>query len=104
MIYLLNTLLLIIAIVLVFSDSIRTSKIKDKIGDPETVKRAPGLIHLLKRSSFFNVLALALGLLFVFLPSESHWEFLVCPLAVMMQTISWHIDWQIDRKLTIHQG
>lgn len=103
MIYLINTLLLIIAIIMVFSDSIRASRIKGKIGNPEIVKHTPGLMHLLKSSSFFNMLALVLGLVLFAIPFKSHWMFLVCPLAVMMQTLSWHIDWKIDQALTAQQ-
>lgn len=103
MIYLINTLLLIITIIMVFSDSIRASRIKDKIGNPEVVEHTPGLMHLLKSSSFFNMLALVLGLVLIAIPSKSHWMFLVCPLAVMMQTLSWHIDWKIDQALTAQQ-
>lgn len=103
MIYLINTLLLIIAIVMIFSDSIRASRIKGKIGNPEIVEHTPGLIQLLKSSSFFNMLALVLGLILIAIPSKSHWVFLVCPLAVMMQTLSWHIDWKIDQALTAQQ-
>lgn len=103
MIYLINTLLLIIAIIMVFSDSIRASRIKDKIGNPEVVEHTPGLMHLLKSSLSFNMLALVLGLVLIAIPSKSHWMFLVCPLAVMMQTLSWHIDWKIDQALTAQQ-
>ncbi len=103
MIYLINTLLLIVAIIMVVSDSIRMSRIKSKIGNPEIVEHTPGLMHLLKSSSFFNMLASVLGLILIAIPSKSHWVFLVCPLAVMMQTFSWHIDWKIARTLATQQ-